>query len=246
MIRINLLPKTLRKRVEPGWWRLIAIAVPVIALAIMTGLQLSANAERDRLVQDRDLKQQQEAQLQPYIQAQGRLTAQQKELEGITGIKAQLELERISWANAINQFVSRIPRRNNGTALIALLNMNLKRINASGGAPQPGRFDGKIVNTEIVVQGEAETSNDIEAFVRAYETSPAFGIELGNYNRNEDNQTGGVKYPFTATVGLVDLNAKPPAPPAPADGTTPAQNGTSSTTPVNGSPSTTPPAQGAR
>jgi type IV pilus assembly protein PilN len=245
LIRINLLPKTLRKRVEPGWWRLIAIAVPVVALAIITGLQLGANAERDRLVSDRDLKQQQQLQLQPYIQAQGRLTAQQKELEGITGIKAQLERERISWANAINQFVGRIPRRNNGAALISLLNMNLKRVDANANAAQTGRFDGKIVNTEIVVQGEAETSNDIEAFVRAYETSPNFGIELSNYTRNEDNQSGATKYPFSATVGLVDLNAKPPEPTpapgtAPADGTAPA-NGT--TPPANG---TTPAPQGAR
>lgn len=88
LIRINLLPKTLRKRVEPGWWRLIAIAVPLVALAVMIGMQLAANSERDQLVQTRDDRTTELALLQKYITAQRELTAQQRELEATTSISS--------------------------------------------------------------------------------------------------------------------------------------------------------------
>jgi type IV pilus assembly protein PilN len=218
LIRINLLPKTLRKRVEPGWWRLIAIAVPVAVLAVITGLQLSANAERDRLISERDLLQTQLAQLKPFVDAQARLTAQQKELEGITGIKAQLERERVSWSQAIRQFVGRIPRSTSNSSLLAasLKSMGLQR--AASATADPNKYDGKVVNTEITISAEATSVNDIETFIRAFETSPNFGIQFSGYSRAQDNtNVNNTRYSFNGVVGMVDQNAvvQPPATPTP-------------------------------
>ncbi len=220
MIRINLLPKTLRKRVEPGWWRLIAIAVPLVAVAVMVGMQLAANAERDQLTQTRDDRTTELALLQKYITAQNELTAQQRELEATTQIKAQLERERVAWSREIRTFTSQIPRSVDNPSRLAasLQNMTLRRVDPAAATAQAagGAYDGKAVSTEVTFNAQATSLNDVETFQRTFENSDRFGINLGAVSRGESNTSGNSLYTFNATVGLVDAAATPPAPPAPA------------------------------
>ena len=228
MIRINLLPKTLRKRVEPGWWRLIAIIVPIAVVTVITGLQLSANATRDQLLTERDQLQQEVTQLERYVQAQTQLNQQQKELETTTAIKAQLERERVRWSQEIRTFLSKIPRRNDnsGGAIVSVRSLALKRIDDATATSQAanGVYDGKLVNTEFTLQGEAASAGDIVTFVRAFEADKQFGIQFQNYSRSGDVLNP--RYSFSAIVGIVNPNQPtppPPAPPAePAPGTPPA------------------------
>jgi type IV pilus assembly protein PilN len=216
LIRINLLPKTLRKRVEPGWWRLIAIAVPLVALAVMVGMQLAANSERDQLIQTRDDRNTELALLQKYITAQNELTAQQRELEATTSIKAQLERERVAWSKEIRTFTSQIPRSLEDPRRLsaALQNMGLRRVDpttatnlAAGGA-----YDGKPVTTEVTFNAQATSLNDVETFQRAFENSDRFGINLGSVSRGQDNNSTNLRYTFNATVGLVDAATAAPTP----------------------------------
>ncbi len=224
LIRINLLPKTLRKRVEPGWWRLIAIVVPVAVLAVITGLQLSANATRDQLVAERDQLQVEVTALQRFVQAQNQLVQQQKELEVTTGIKAQLERERVRWSQEIRTFLARIPRRNDNSnfAIVSVKSLSLRRVDDATATQQAqnGLYDGKIVNTEFTLQGEATSAADISTFTRAFETDPQFGIQFQNYARSGDQLN--TRYSFSAIVGIVNPNPPaPPAPPPPPAGATP-------------------------
>ncbi len=210
LIRINLLPKTLRKRVEPGWWRLIAIAVPLVALAVMIGMQLAANAERDQLAQTRDDRNTELALLQKYITAQNELTAQQRELEATTTIKAQLERERVAWSREIRTFTSQIPRSTDNPSRFAasLQNMTLRRVDAAAVASQAatGAYDGKAINTEVTFNAQATSLNDVETFQRAFENNDRFGINLGAVSRTQNNNPNSAAslYTFNATVGLVD------------------------------------------
>ena len=220
LIRINLLPKTLRKRVEPGWWRLIAIAVPLVALAVMIGMQLAANSERDQLIQTRDDRNTELALLQKYITAQNELTAQQRELEATTSIKAQLERERVAWSKEVRTFTSQIPRSLEDPRRLAasLQNMGLRRIDPAVATNQAatGAYDGKPVITEVTFNAQATSLNDVETFQRAFENSDRFGINLGSVTRGQDNNSANSRYTFNATVGLVDAAAATPATPAPA------------------------------
>jgi type IV pilus assembly protein PilN len=225
LIRINLLPKTLRKRVEPGWWRLIAIAVPLVALAVMIGMQLAANSERDQLVQTRDDRTTELALLQKYITAQRELTAQQRELEATTSIKAQLERERVAWSKEIRTFTSQIPRSLEDPRRLSasLQTMGLRRIDPTVATNQAatGAYDGKPVTTEVTFNAQSTSLNDVETFQRAFENSDRFGINLGNVTRGEDNNSQSIRYTFTAIVGLVDATVPAPTPPAPAVTTPP-------------------------
>ena len=230
MIRINLLPKTLRKRVEPGWWRLIAIVVPIAVIAVITGLQLSANATKDQLLTERDQLQVEVTALERFVQAQTQLNQQQKELETTTAIKAQLERERVRWSQEIRTFLSKIPRRNDnsGGAIVSIKSLALKRIDDATAASQAanGVYDGKIVNTEFTLQGEVNSASDIPIFVRAFESDKQFGIQFQNLSRSGDALNP--RYSFSAIVGIVNPNQPAPPPPPPAE------------TP----PATTPPAGG--
>jgi type IV pilus assembly protein PilN len=222
LIRINLLPKTLRKRVEPGWWRLIAVAVPLVALAVMIGMQLAANSERDQLAQTRDDRTTELALLQKYITAQNELTAQQKELESTTTIKAQLERERVAWSREIRQFTAQIPRSVDSPNRLAasLQNMTLRRLDPSAATSQAatGLYDGKNITTEVTFNAQASSLNDIETFQRTFENSDRFGINLGSVTRGEttgqNDTNANPVYSFNATVGLVGQIQPAPAPPA--------------------------------
>jgi type IV pilus assembly protein PilN len=227
LIRINLLPKNLRKRVEPGWWRLIAITVPVAVLAVIAGLQLSANATRDQLIAERDQLQVEVTALDRYVQAQTQLNQQQKELETTTGIKAQLERERVRWSQEIRAFISKIPRRNDGTggAIVSIKSLALKRVDAGTATTlaQSGAYDGKLVSTEFSLQGETTSEADISRFTRAFDSDPGFGVQFQNYSRSGDALTQ--RFTFSAIVGIVNPNQPPPTPPAAppvAPGTPPA------------------------
>lgn len=236
MIRINLLPKTLRKRVEPGWWRLIAIVIPIAVVAVIAGLQLSANATRDQLLTERDQLQVEVTALERFVQAQTQLNQQQKELETTTAIKAQLERERVRWSQEIRTFLAKIPRRNDNlaAAIVSVKSLSLKRIDDAMAASQAanGVYDGKLVNTEFTLQGEATSAGDISTFVRAFEADKQFGIQFQNLSRSGDVLNP--RYSFSAIVGIVNPNQPaPPPPPAPAaqpaSGTPPA-----ATPPVGG------------
>lgn len=197
---------------------MIAIAVPLVALAVMLGMQLAANSERDQLAQTRDDRTTELALLQKYITAQNELTAQQKELESTTTIKAQLERERVAWSREIRQFTSQIPRSvdNPNRLAASLQNMTLRRLEAA--TTDPAAYDGKGVSTEVTFNAQASSLNDIETFQRSFENSERFGINLGTVTRSQAQgnalDAGSLLYTFNATVGLVQaVSTTPPVAP---------------------------------
>lgn len=202
------------------------MTVPVAVLAVIAGLQLSANATRDQLIGERDQLQVEVTALERYVQAQAQLNQQQKELEVTTSIKAQLERERVRWSQEIRTFLSKIPRSNGNpnAAAISVKSMSLSRVDDKKLATlaQSGAYDGKIIGTEFVIQGEAISTGDIVTFVRAFETDPNFGIQFQNANATSSGDGQDRRFTFNATVGIVNPNPPPPPPPATPPGTPPA------------------------
>lgn len=54
MIRLNLLPKNLRRRVEPGWWRLAAALFALVVLGTLGFLHYTAYTELSLARSERD------------------------------------------------------------------------------------------------------------------------------------------------------------------------------------------------
>jgi type IV pilus assembly protein PilN len=221
LIKVNLLPKTLRKKVEPGWWRLIAGIVPVVALGIMGAMQIGSwNSERSLAEQKTQLEGEVQA-LQRYVDGQKALNEQQKSLESIVSIKTALETGQTKWSEELTRFARRLPRATSGRSgsAVALKTLSLHHVDAGQAQTLAAskQYDGKVVASEFTMNGEATSLSDVTRFIRDFETDPNFGIQAGAVTNNKGSNT----YSFSATIGLVSENPTPAPVVAPATGTTP-------------------------
>jgi type IV pilus assembly protein PilN len=242
LISINLLPKTLRKRVEPGWWRLIAIAIPVVVLGVILGLQLGLNNQISGLTAQRDQLDTEVRALQRFVDGNTALIAQQKELEVTTAIKAQLEQARVKWSDQLSTFVKKIPAsitRPNSPA-VSLKSLSVKHLNPaeSQSKAATGAYDKKSVSTEFTLTGEAESYADITKYISVFEQDPKFGIEFGGSSRSATTSIPGgtesARYSFTATVGVVSDTLITPEVTPNTSGTNPNTPGTTQPAPTTG------------
>ncbi|RIH81744.1 hypothetical protein Mlute_02706 [Meiothermus luteus] len=200
MIRLNLLPKDLRRRVEPGWWRLAAVAVVLAVAATVAFLHLSTLSQIQALQTQRDQLQVEVDVLRPFIAEQNRLNQQQRELEQLLSVRNQLRERFVPWSDNLALVINQIPRegRRFGIALRSIGTRALTPQEVQANV-QNGVYDGKPVNIEFNLQGEAIGQNALIRFVEAFESSPRFGINFQNASLDQQRQL----YTFGATVGLV-------------------------------------------
>jgi type IV pilus assembly protein PilN len=244
LISINLLPKTLRKRVEPGWWRLIAIAIPVVVLGVILGLQLGLNNQISGLNAQRDQLDTEVKALQRFVDGNTALIAQQKELEVTTAIKAQLEQSRVRWSDQLSTFVKKIPAsitRPNSPA-VSLKSLSVKQLTPAEAQTKAasGAYDKKPITTEFALTGEAESYADIQKYITVFESDPKFGIEFTGSTRSDVIASQGAakstRYSFNATVGVVsDTPLAAPPTTTPATPPTGSFQNPTPTTPAGGS-----------
>lgn len=200
MIKLNLLPKNLRRRVEPGWWRLAAAAVVLAALGVVAFLHISTLSRVQALENQRDQLQVEVDVLRPFIAEQNRLNQQQRELEQLLAVRNQLRERFVPWSDNLAQVINQIPRegRRFGVALRSIGTKSLTPQEIQSNV-QNGLYDGKPVSVEFNLQGEAIGQNALIRFVEAFENSPRFGINFQNASLDQTRQL----YTFGATIGLV-------------------------------------------
>lgn len=205
MIRLNLLPKTLRRRVEPGWWRLVAILFALAVFGALGLLHYSAQSQLAALRLERDtLKAEVEA-LAPFIAEQNRLNQERKTLESLLAIRERLRKDFAPWSDYLAQFIRQIPREG-GQLTIALKSVGTKLLSEEEAKRQAeaGAYDGKPVRVEFSLQGEAMSQAALIRFLQAFETSPRFGVSFQGASLDPAR---GV-YTFSATVGLLALGGE--------------------------------------
>jgi type IV pilus assembly protein PilN len=207
MVKINLLPKNLRKRVEPGYWRIVAIAFPVLVLLICGLLQIAKNGEIANLTDQKASLETQKQALQRFVNGQKDLQTQQASLNEVVKIDAQLSGDPEKWSDQVKRFLERLPRKGS-TPLVSLKTFNVKPVNPANTSSGEVPYDGKFVTKEIQLTGTASNDKDIIAFIQTFENTPDFGARFGRMQYNEQDGT----YDFDASIGIV--SAPPPPPPA--------------------------------
>lgn len=154
MIRLNLLPKNLRRRVEPGWWRLAAAAFALVVFLSLGFLHYTAYTELSLARQERDaLKAEVEA-LRPFIQEQNRLQQERKALEALLAIREGLRKSFVPWSDYLAAFINQMPREG-GRFPVALRSVSTRALSEEEASQQAqsGTFDGKKVRVEFTLQG---------------------------------------------------------------------------------------------
>ena len=200
MIRLNLLPKDLRRRVEPGWWRLAAATFALVVLSVLGILHYGAYTELNQTKAERDALRAEVEALRPFIAEQNRLEQERKALEALLAIREGLKKSFVPWSDYLATFIRQIPQEG-GRLPVALRSVGNRAIpeDEATRMAQAGTFDGKRVRVEFTVQGEALNQNALVSFVRAFETSPRFGIEFQGASLDQNRGL----YTFSARVGLV-------------------------------------------
>lgn len=203
MINLNLLPKNLRRRVEPGWWRLAAAVFVLATLATVGSIHLTTLSNLRALQNERDQLQVEVDVLRPFIAEQNRLTAQQQELEKLLAVKNQLRTRFVPWSDNLSAVINQMPRGSGSKPVeVSVKSIGSKVLTPqeSQSQSQAGTYDGKPVNLEFSIQGEAPTQAALIRFVEAFESSPRFGINFQNASLDENTNS----YTFGATVGVVN------------------------------------------
>ncbi|MEZ0348898.1 MAG: flagellar protein FliT [Thermus sp.] len=200
MIRLNLLPKNLRRRVEPGWWRLVAALFALVVLLTLGFLHYTAYTELSLAKEERDALRAEVEALKPFIQEQNRLQQERKALEALLAIREGLRKNFVPWSEYLAAFINQIPREG-GRFPVALRSVGTRALTEEEAAQQAqnGAFDGKKVRVEFTLQGEALNQNALVRFIQAFETSPRFGIEFQGASLDQNR---GI-YTFSARVGAV-------------------------------------------
>mgnify|MGYP001627230911 CR=1 FL=1 len=200
MIRLNLLPKNLRRRVEPGWWRLSAALFALVVLLILGFLHYTAYTELTLAQQERDALRAEVEALRPFIQEQNRLQQERRTLEALLAIREGLRKGFVPWSEYLATFIRQIPREG-GRFPVALRSVGTRALSEEEATQQAqgGAFDGKKVRVEFNLQGEALSQGALVRFIQAFETSPRFGIEFQGASLDQNRGL----YTFSARVGVV-------------------------------------------
>lgn len=197
MIKVNLLPKNLRKRVEPGYWRLAAIGFFLLAGAVV-GLQqynlsLSiAEAQRREAELRREV-----AELQVFVRREQALRSEQGQLQQIVAIDRQIREGTITWSTHLLDLLATLPRRPGGAPLVAI-----SGITATPGDLRADQaiFDRQALSAQFNITGVTFTAADVATLVRAFENSPIFAVNF--QNTAQAGGEGGEQATFNFTIGV--------------------------------------------
>ncbi len=216
---------------EPGWWRVLAAGVPILAVVVMGALQVSSQNELSRINNDIAENKLTIDKLQPQIALQKSLTAEQASLQTILDTARALKPSGTPWSADLARFTSRIPTIGDGST-VALTSLTM--------TPPKLAFPGKTTVKEFVLAGKARSSAALSSFIRTFEdnSDTAIAFQSATKDSAPTTQDGSAApsnsdWTFSATVGLtadatpvaastpiVDPNAAPGSAPAPITPTT--------------------------
>lgn len=198
MININLLPKNLRRVREPGYWRILAVAFPLLVLSIIFVMQFLAfqtvqNLER-QVAERTDVLET----LRPAIAERTALIARQRQLNQLITIRNQVRQNRVVWTNEITAMLETLPSGTvNGRPVIDFANLTMRAVVPP--RADANRFEGAEVIAEMTVSGTADGSDILAEFVRALEDSTQYGVLFQNANRQPDSDF----FNYSLTIGAL-------------------------------------------
>jgi len=202
LINVNLLPKNLQRVREPGYWRLLAVMVPLLVFGVVFVVQYLAWQTTQNLERDVQARQEQLALLRPFLDEQEALQARQRQLNELIAVADAVRENRIVWTGEIVALLETLPGQGGGPRpSIDFRNLSMRSVVP----PQsdPARYEGSPIVAELSIGGNVEDLEVLASFVRNLETSPDFGVLFQNASRQAGEEELDALYGYSLTVGAI-------------------------------------------
>ena len=209
MINVNLLPKNLRRVREPGYWRLLAVLVPLVVFGVVFVFQYLAWQTTQNLERDVQAREEQLALLQPFLEEQAALQARQRQLNELIAIAEEVRRYRIVWTGEIAGLLETLPARGDAERpAIDFRTLSMRAVVP----PQSNaeRYEGAAIIAEMSIGGTVQNLEVLAAFVRNLEDSSDYGVLFQNASRQGGEEEGDdALYGYSLTVGALGDGGTP-------------------------------------
>ncbi len=199
MININLLPRNLRRVREPGYWRLLAVAFPLLVLLVAGIMQFSANSTANNLQREKLAREDQLALLQPFLREQRDLLARQQQLNQLIAVARSVRENTIVWTSEIAGLLETLPVGGGTRPNIDFRSLSMQSVVPARSDPQ--RYEGRPIMAEMSVSGTVVSPEVLADFIRSLENNSAYGVSFQNAQR--DSEEG--FYQYSLTVGALQV-----------------------------------------
>ncbi len=199
MININLLPKSLQRLREPGYWRVLAVAFPLIVGGVLFGVQYLTNQTVTNLERDVQLRQDQLALLEPFLAEQRQLQGRQQALRQLISIAEEVRRGRVEWTAEVSALLEYLP----GATAAGQPSLDFQSLNMRAVYPpvsSPDRFEGASIGAEFAVSGTTSSVEVLADFVRRLERANDFGVVFQNASRRGDDDG---HFTYSVTIGSI-------------------------------------------
>ncbi len=202
MINVNLLPKNLQRVREPGYWRVLAVAVPLLVFGVVFVFQYLAWQTTQNLERDVQARQEQLALLRPFLDEQEALQARQRQLNELISVADAVRENRIVWTGEIVALLETLPARGGGPRpAIDFRNLSMRSVVPPQSDPE--RYEGAPIVAELSIGGNVEDLEVLASFVRNLETTSDFGVLFQNASRQDGDEDLDALYGYSLTVGAI-------------------------------------------
>ncbi|HLR46745.1 MAG TPA: hypothetical protein VK092_06250, partial [Deinococcales bacterium] len=177
MININLLPRELRRVREPVYWKVLSVALPLLALAAVFAFQYTADVTARNLRDENARLQNRVLELQEPLQIQRELQQRQAQLRELIAVANEVRDGAVSWTSEISGLVEHLP----GTVIAGRPGIDFSSLQMQSvypGRAEPALYEGRTVFAETSVSGTVANTEILEHFVRALEQSDTHGVDF--------------------------------------------------------------------
>lgn len=186
MIDVNLLPKPYQRVREPITWRLLAVTIPLVAIATALGMSVLQGLEIEHLGVEERNRRERLTLLAPVLAEQRALVQRAQALEALLAVADDVRAGHVAWPEEIAALLTHLPRERDasGAPLIDFRTLTLRSLHPP--ARDPNRYEGAAYATEASITGSVRDPEVLAAFVRNLERAPDFGVAFQNASREGD------------------------------------------------------------
>lgn len=198
MIKVNLLPKHLRRVREPGYWRVIMVAFPLIVAGVLIAIQVVYNQTENNLVAEVVDLEAEKLSYADDIATQERLNVELANLRELLAIRDQVQANKIAWSNEITALLETLPAQGDAERpRISFQNLSMQAVNPP--TANEDRYEGESIIAEMEVSGSVNSTETLSEFIGTLERSQEFGVAFNSASR--DAETG--IYSYNMTIGAL-------------------------------------------